>query len=221
MIHAFTERSRNAFLAAIALTTVLLFTLSGCATGKNIKTYDEYNPEINFSKYQTFSFISEHPMIVGETAAPVSPLLEGRIMRVIRANLSRKGFRYVSNPNEADMVISFTIGSRAQIKVDQYPVSYRAAYGRYYRPYGYGMSYGTETRVRNYTEGQLAIDIFDVRTKTPAFHGSSSTRITDADREDPAALTDQIVTETLDGFPPGGSNIAQPNLVPLSQSPSQ
>lgn len=209
MIHALLEH-RSTYLAA-----AVVLALTGCATGKNIQTYDDYNPEINFSSYRTFSFMSEHPMKVSEASSPVSPLLEGRMMRAIRGDLTRKGFSYVDDPDSADMVVSFTIGSRDQIRVDQYPVTYQAAYGRYYRPYGYGIGYGTETRVRNYTEGQLAIDIFDVKTKTPAFHGSASTRITQSDRENPAELIIQIVTETLDGFPPGGSNIARPNLVPF------
>ena len=117
------------------------------------------------------------------------------------------------------MAVSFTVGSRDQIKVNQYPASYRTGYGSYYRGYGYGMSYGTETRVRQYTEGQLAIDIFDVRSRNPAFHGTASTRITSSDRENVEKFLNDIVVETLDGFPPGQAAHAQPNLVPLQTNP--
>jgi hypothetical protein len=193
--------------------------LTACATGKSYKTYDDYNPNIDFGRYQTFSFISESPMIVASAQGAVSPLLEGRIMNAVRADLSRKGFRYVPDPEQADMAISFTVGSRDQIRVDQYPATYRTGYGSYYRSYGYGMTYGTETRVRQYTEGQLAIDIFDVRSKNPAFHGSASTRINNSDREDIETFINNIVVETLDGFPPGQAAHAQPNLVPLQTNP--
>ncbi len=200
--------------------TVLLATvLTACATGKSYKSYDDYNPSIDFGRYQTFSFISENPMIVASSQGPVSPLLEGRIMNAIRADMSGKGFRYVADPEQADMAISFTVGSRDQIKVNQYPASYRTGYGSYYRGYGYGMSYGTETRVRQYTEGQLAIDIFDVRSRNPAFHGTASTRITSSDRENVEKFLNDIVVETLDGFPPGQAAHAQPNLVPLQTNP--
>jgi hypothetical protein len=158
-------------------------------------------------------------MIVASAQGAVSPLLEGRIMNAVRADLSRKGFRYVPDPEQADMAISFTVGSRDQIRVDQYPATYRTGYGSYYRSYGYGMTYGTETRVRQYTEGQLAIDIFDVRSKNPAFHGSASTRINNSDREDIETFINNIVVETLDGFPPGQAAHAQPNLVPLQTNP--
>lgn len=207
---------RGAIASVVVVSAVLL---SAC-TGKSYKTYDDYNPNIDFANYQTFSFISDSPMIVSSAQGAVSPLLQPRLMNAIRADLSRKGFRYVNDPEQADMAISFTVGSRDQIKVDQYPASYRTGYGSYYRGYGYGMNYGTETRVRQYTEGQLAIDIFDVRSKTPAFHGTASTRISSSDREDPETFLNEIVVETLDGFPPGGAAHAQPNLVPLQPAPS-
>ncbi len=197
------------------LIIVLLALQVACTTGRSIQTYDDYNPSFDFSRYQTFSFISENPMIVGGTARPVSPLLETHFMRAIRGDLERKGFRYLNDSESADLAISFTIGSREQIRVDQYPVSYRGGYSRYHRYYGYGPMYGTETRVRQYTQGQLAIDIFDVATKTPAFHGSSSLRITDQDRANPGELLNQVVTETLDGFPPHRVDFARPTLVPL------
>jgi hypothetical protein len=202
------------FARAGSVAMIIALLLSACSTGKSFKTYNDYNPDVDFRAYQTFSFISDNPMIVGETAAPVSPLLQGRIMNTIKADLSRKGFRYVSDPEQANMVISFTIGSRGQIRVDQYPANYRVGYSRYYHPYGYGMSYGTETRVRQYTEGQLAIDIFDVKMKTPAYHGSSSTKINESDRNDPQSLVDQIVAEALKGFPPGSGSSAKPTLIP-------
>jgi len=189
--------------------------LVACATGPTIHSYHDYNPAIDFSSLKTFSFISDHPMIVGETAAPVSPLLEGRFVNAIRSDLTAKGFTYVADPEQADMAVSFTIGSRDQIRVDQYPASYQMGWGSYYRPYGYGVGYGTETRVRQYTEGQLAIDIFDVKTKTPAYHGGANTRITQSDRENPDALLSAVVRQALDGFPPGSSSASQPNLVPI------
>jgi len=202
----------------LTMAGALVFLVAACATGPSINSYHDYNPSVDFSKFKTFSFISDHPMIVGETSAPVSPLLEGRFVNAIRSDLTTKGFTYVADPDSADMVVSFTIGSRDQIKVDQYPASYRVGYAGYYRPYGYGIGYGTETRVRQYTEGQFAIDIFDVASKTPAYHGAASTRITAADRENPSPLLNAVVTDALHGFPPGSADgLSQPNLVPIKQ----
>jgi hypothetical protein len=195
----------------------ILAMISCSSTG--IESFHDYNPDINFTRYQTWSFISTNPMIVSTAAGAVNPLLEGRIMRAVRADLTEKGFRYADNPESADFVVSFTVGSREQIKVDQYPASYQVGYSRYHRygygGYSYGMSYGTETRVRQYTQGQLAIDVFDVASRSPAFHGSATTRISDSDREHPEPLIASVVTEALTGFPPGSAaGVARPQLVP-------
>lgn len=191
---------------------------ASCSTSSGIKSFHDYNPSADFASYRTWSFISERPMIV--TSGFVNPLLEGRVMSAIRSEMDAKGFNYANDPEGADVVISFTVGSRDKIKVDQYPASYRTSYGRYYRGYGYGASYGTETRVRQYTEGQLAIDIFDVEKHTPAFHGSASKRLTSRDRDNPEALINSVVTEALIGFPPDSARgEALPLLIPLLVEP--
>ncbi len=204
-------RQATRFLLAAAIVAV-----ASCSTSSGIKTFHDYNPSVDFASYRTWSFISARPMIVSRTSGIVNPLLEGRITQAIRLEMDRKGFRYVNDPEAADVVISFTVGSRDQVKVEQYPASYRMSYSGYYRGYGYGTSYGTETRVRQYTEGQLAIDIFDVDLHTPAFHGSASKRLTSSDRDNPEALIGSVVTEALLGFPPDSARgEALPLLIPL------
>jgi hypothetical protein len=195
-----------------------LAVLAACTTTPKITSYHDYNPAVNFAGLRTWSFISANPMIVSSSAGAVNPLLENRIMNAVRANMESKGLSYVGDPETADVVVSFTVGARDQIKVDQYPANYRMSYSRYYRNYGFGMSYGTETRVRQYTEGQLAVDIFDVDSRVPAYHGSASTRLTSSDRENPQPLINRVVTEALQGFPPGGDgDTADPLLIPLTQ----
>ena len=200
------------------LLAATIVVVASCSTNSGIKTFHDYNPSMDFASYRTWSFISERPMIVN--SGFVNPLLEGRIMSAIRSEMDAKGFNYANDPEGADVVISFTVGSRDKIKVDQYPASYRTSYGRYYRGYGYGASYGTETRVRQYTEGQLAIDIFDVEKHTPAFHGSASKRLTSRDRDNPEPLINSVVTEALIGFPPTSARgEALPLLIPLLVDP--
>jgi hypothetical protein len=196
---------------------VFLFALTllgGCATGSPIRAYHDYNPAVDFASLRTWAFMSEHPMIVGGVEAPVSPLLEERIMSAIRAELASKGFTAVDDPAAADFVVSFTIGSRDQIRVDEYPVNYQVNYGRYYRGRAYGFGYGTETRVRQYTEGQLAVDLFEVASGAPAFHGSATKRIDQRDRDAPEQAIRAGIAEALAGFPPGEAGIAEPNLLP-------
>ena len=195
--------------ALIGVTSlVLALALSACSSSGGIQSTYDYNREVDFQGYETYAFISENPMAVSQAQGAVSPMLQGRLMESIRIAMNAKGYNEVSDPEAASMAIGFTVGSRDQIKVDTYPSTFQTGYAR--RGYYYGYNYGTETRVRQYTEGQLAVDIFDVTTHNPAFHGVASKRITDADRENQQAVLNAVAAEALAGFPlRGGAITAQ------------
>ncbi len=175
--------------------------LGACAT-PGFESNHDYDDSINFSSYRTFGWIAEHPMRVGVTAETLSPLLEPRIMSSLERALVAKGYRFEMDPNNADFVLSFTVGARQELRVDSYPATggyyHRGGWGGRY--YGYGV--GTETRVRQYTKGTLAVDIFDVRQRRPVWHGVAQKKITSADRDDQLATIDAAVAAITAGFPP-------------------
>ena len=190
--------------------SVLAVIMFGCSSNPSIQSTYDYNREVDFTRFRTYAFIDENPMAVSQTQGPVSPMLEGRLMESIRIALNGKGYNEVDDPESADMVVAFTVGSREQIKVDSYPATYHAGYARLGYYYGYGgmgVGYATETRVRQYTEGQLAVDIFDVATRDPAFHGVASKRISDADRRNQQEMLNAVTAEALAGFPSAGGII--------------
>lgn len=191
-------------LGLIALLATLLW---GCASGSGVTTTYDVNPSIDFSGYRTYAFMSDHPMHVSQAQGAVSPMLEGRLMESIRISMNGKGYNEIHDVEAADMAISFTVGSRDQIKVDTYPASFHAGYNSWGRHYGYGAGYGygTETRVRQYTEGQLAVDVFDVASHNPAFHGTGIKKLTDSDRENQQEVLNLITNEALSSFPLAGS----------------
>lgn len=193
-----------------ALTAVGLLGLSlivgACSSSGGIESTYDYNREIDFRSYQTYAFISDNPMAVSQAQGAVNPMLQGRIMESVRVTMNGKGYNEVMDVEAADMAIGFTVGSRDQIKVDTYPSSFHTGYSR--RGYYYGYNYGTETRVRQYTEGQLAVDVFDVASKNPAFHGVASKKITESDRENQQEVLNAITGEALAGFPLAGGTVA-------------
>lgn len=191
-------------IAAILLTGLLA---AGCSSSPSIQSTYDYNREIDFTKFRTYAFIDDNPMAVSQAQGAVSPMLEGRLMESIRIAMNAKGYSEAGDPESADVVIAFTVGSREQIKVDSYPASYQAGYYRRGYYYGYGLNYGTETRVRQYTEGQLAVDVFEVASRHPAFHGVASKRISDADRQNQQPVLNAIASEALSGFPPAGGTV--------------
>ncbi len=62
------------------------------------------------------------------------------------------------------------------------------------------MSIGSETSVRQYTEGKLAIDIYDVKSHQPVWHGWATKRLTSEDKEAPSAAWNNIVIKVINQF---------------------
>ena len=92
----------------LALLSMLV--LSGCATG--FKAIYDHDPAKDFSTYRTFAWISDHPMKVGEGVGVTNPLLEPRIMSAVESTLAARGYEKVAETENADFVLSFTVGSR-------------------------------------------------------------------------------------------------------------
>lgn len=187
---------------------LLVLAASACAT--SIDTRSDANPAIDFTTYETFSWIGETPFVdTIKSDRPRNPLLLQRITREIRDELTAKGYAYSADRSAADFVVGFTVGARNQIDVDTRTYrtagapSYHRYYGRRgaYRGWGYGSYYATETVTTAYTEGVLAIDAFDVATETPAWHAWSTRQIVEKDRKDPEPIVVEVVRATLADFP--------------------
>jgi hypothetical protein len=172
---------------------LLCLVVAGCET---ISAHSDYDRSNDFSRYGTFAFISDRPLV---SAPPeVNPLLEGHIVRAVTASLSAKGMRLVGDPAKADFVVAFTLGAREKVQVTStpYPAGFRG-------PYGWGMGYYNDVDVRQYTEGRLAIDVFDMTSKRPVWHGYATKSVTSGDRANPQPLIQKAVDAILADFPPG------------------
>lgn len=186
------------------LILVLTSLLFGCATG--FKAVHDHDAAIDFTAYKTFAWISEHPMKVGATERIISPMMEPRIMSTVETVLQSQGYTLVADAESADFALGFTIGSREEVKVNTSPsmATTRIGYGYPRRGVWGGAYYGypTETTVRQYTKGTLAIDVFDVDERRPVWHGVATKTINESDREDTAATVQAAVDAILVGFPP-------------------
>lgn len=185
--------------------------LAGCSTSVPMRTSSDFNPDIDISHYKTFSWIADQPYIRSGTFLADSS--REKINNNIYNVLLKKGYVFVSNPEEADFVVSYTVGSRKEISAKSYPTYYRSGWtwgqtywggGGYFvtGTYSPGVKYtGTDINVRTYTQGQLAIDIFDVKAHQPAWHGVGLKEITTKDRKDPRAIIQTAVRGILESFP--------------------
>jgi len=181
--------------------------LAACASTFEA-TYDS-DPAQDFGGYKTFAWISENPMILGSSDRVPNPLLQPRIMEALDAGLTVKGYNRIDNPEEADFAVSFTVGSREQIRVDSYPSTYAGygmggypGWGGPYYGYGYGVGMSTNTQVRQTTKGMLALDIFDVKERKPVYHSVATKTISDSDRKKLDETVQAAVDAVLGGFPP-------------------
>jgi Domain of unknown function (DUF4136) len=189
--------------------------LSGCASTKFTSDFDQAH---DFGTYKTFAWAGESPMtVLGTTRVP--PMLEPRIAREVRAELEAKGYTYVESLEQADFGVSFTVGSRSSTEVIKSPETFwvnqtnwrwgRAYYPAYRRPVTVTATpvTVTSTEVRAYTEGTLAIDIYDVKSKAPVWHGAGTKTVSTSEVAGRRGKIDsgkirEGVAKVLKGFPP-------------------
>lgn len=181
----------------VAVVLLLGALLTGCAT---INTGSHQDESVSFSQYRTFAWIADDPLILGAgEQTPISPLSQKKIVQAIEDELGNRGFTHSENADQADFVVSYTVGTRERIDALSYPSAYQGTwgwhmYGRYY--------YTTEVVHRTYTEGTLGIDIFDRKTKQPIWHGWASKTILTSDRENPSPIIEKAVAAIIEQFPP-------------------
>ena len=192
------------------LAAVVVLTLSACASA--IQSTVDVAEQADFSNFQTYAWITDESLIARSDATSELgyPLNEQRTRAAVERELARKGYRKVSG-EEADFVVSFTVGSRDRVRVQQYYGNYgysyhgyhhgftRYGYARYAYP-GYG-HYGSTEGVYTFTEGSLVVDIFDNRSKEAIWHGSASKRLSRKDKDNATQLINQAIASLFIEFP--------------------
>ncbi|WP_448555663.1 DUF4136 domain-containing protein [Thalassotalea montiporae] len=175
--------------------------LAGCASTYKAKVNFDKNEQVSTADYKTFAWLKESKILAAP--ADINPVMKVRVDEAIERAFIAKGYTMVESAQNADFTVSYTVGSRDKVRVDSFPTAYRAGWGwgrGYYGGYHGGVVVGTDTHVRNYTEGKLAIDVFDVKTKQPTWHGWAVKRMTRADNDDSMATIKTVVDEVVANF---------------------
>lgn len=138
--------------------------VAGCASGP--KVHSVYETGVDFTSYKTFSFLdSLEPS--GEQA--YRTLTNKYLQEAIRKQLIARG---LTEQKDGDLLVGFHVSTKEKVESTTSPsmsagyYGYRGRYG-----YSYGMGYGTETRVSQYTEGTLNIDVVDAEQKQLIWEG--------------------------------------------------
>jgi Domain of unknown function (DUF4136) len=167
--------------------------LAGCTS---LKVSNDYDRAADFSGFHSFSL-----MLREHHRGPSNPLVTQRARDAIQAELTSKGFSFVSDAAAADFVVDFTIGSRERVDIESYPAPYVGPYWGYPGWWGYRY-WGSEVDARQYREGTLSIDIFDAHTHKPVWHGWATKELTQSDIEHSEAPVRAAVKAVLAVFPP-------------------
>jgi hypothetical protein len=182
---------------------ICCFLAAGCQTAA-LQPSTDFDTSVDFSKFQTFTWIDPNPLIRASTQRPLSPLVQTRLMTATQSALTQRGLRFVQNPDDADLAVAFTIGSRQGIRINSFPSSsfHHSPASRRGNPWGRGYWGTTSVQARSYTEGQLAIDLFDIAAAQPVWHGTVSRRVTQRERAEPDAALQEAVIAIFNKFPP-------------------
>jgi hypothetical protein len=157
----------------------------------------DFDSSVDFSKYQSFTWLSENPMKVVKVVSAPRATLQPAVMAAIRTHLEAAGYKYVDDASAAEFLLSFTVGSRenanAAYSSDSVGTSGRGGWATAF--------FGGATGVA-YAQGMLAIDVFDANDRQPVWHGVGGRTITEDDRDNMSSLIDGVVASILADFPP-------------------
>ncbi|WP_085299813.1 DUF4136 domain-containing protein [Cognaticolwellia mytili] len=175
----------------------LIGSIAGCAATQQARVNFDRNSEISTTSYKTFSWLKETKILA--EPVDVNPVMKVRIDNAIEQAFIAKGYQLINNVEQADFTISYTMGSREKVRVDSLPTSYRSRFLWGHRYYG-SIGISNENQVRKYTEGKLAIDVYDVKSHQPVWHGWAVKRIKSADQDNPSKAIKTVVEQVVAQF---------------------
>jgi hypothetical protein len=177
--------------------------IAGCASQYKTKVDFDKNLKVDTSQYKTFAWLNEGKILAA--SEDINPVMKLRIDDAVEDAFITKGYKLISSSENADFAISYTVGNRDKIKINSYPASFNTDFiwGRGYYgargPFG-SLLRGTETRVINYTEGKLAVDVYDVKSHQPVWHGWAIKRIASDDKDEPEQFIKNLVEQVIVNF---------------------
>lgn len=186
VIQSFIRRGSSATLRMLAIVL-----LASCASGPSI--YVNTDPAAAFATYRTYNFMTP----LGTDGPGYSSILSQYLRSATSRELEARSYQRSDSP---DLLVNFNVQTRDKI---QTTLSSGPRYGGYYgyRAGYYGAWGGYDTRVTQYTEGTLTIDIVDAARKQLAWEGTAIGRVRDKDRQNLQAVIDEVIAQFFAQYP--------------------
>ncbi len=183
---------RNLRSCILFILAVLVFT--GCAI---VQVSQDYDPQADIPRYGTWQWRDPVQGATGDIRID-NPLLDRRIRHAVENHLT--GRNMVQAQVRPDLFLSYHLTIEQNIQSDSYYST--VGVGSFYHPWYGGI--GTETRIRQYDQGRLTIDIHSADTGALIWRGVGVFRARTHDTPEAAAeATHSIVDKILFQFPPG------------------
>lgn len=152
---------------------LMVLALGACETSPSISS--DTAPGANFAAYRTYEWTEIAP------GPGMNPVALERMRQAIEQSMRTKGY---TAAKPGDLTLIMTVGGQERVDIHSW-----GRFGQYYDTY-------------RYTEGKLALDVFDTRTTRPVWHGEATQNI-DPGRTD-AAQIDAAVAGVMARFPARG-----------------
>ncbi len=165
--------------------------LSGCQSLPTVHAL--YDENADLSVYSTFSF---HPQLMPK-GDEYDKLSTHHIKAAIVTQMQNKGYRYAAN---SDLWVNFNTYKKQKIRITDT--------SRLYPYYGYRNNYGVwgayprpATRVDQYTEGTLNIDVIDRSSKKLLWEGIAVGKLTKKTMDNLEGKINEAVALVFEKFP--------------------
>ncbi|NOR18865.1 MAG: DUF4136 domain-containing protein [Xanthomonadales bacterium] len=153
------------------------------------------DPSADFSRYKTYNFIKRQDI----DGQDYESLEAGFIKAAVSRELKAVGLTLSDNP---DIAVNFSVESQEKIRTRSVPtMSSGVAYSPYYGAYHNTWGTTHETRIDQYTEGRLNIDLIDTMEHKVVWQGATKERLTREDYENARKTLDDAVVEILSQLP--------------------
>jgi len=183
------------------LLALLSLALTACST---VKVSTDYDQNTDFTMLKGFSWLPEAEKIEQDSTYLNNRIMDIRITKAVNQQLINQGFSFSTT---ADFYVNYNITSEKKTDIRNY-----ANYSGYGPSWGWGVGYGhrgmslsahSETRIDEYQQGSLIVDVIDPKSLELIWRGIGSKRLPEStDAAEMDKLVAEVVKNILIKFPP-------------------
>ena len=178
--------------------TLIAIALVAGACASKPRVYTQTDPTADFSSYRTYGFYPDP----ATDDADYESLVTNFLKVAVAQQMDRRGYRY--DPKDPDLLVNFFVNTKEKVRSRSVPSMGMGMSGYYgYRDpfYDPWPGYAYETRIDQYTEGTLSVDVADARARKLIWEGSTVGRINDEVMRNMEREIDAGVAEVFAEFP--------------------